>query len=153
MSVSCDYNGSEENLLDTSQMLLNDIVDSYYESTNTNDHLAMMEKGNIKWNGSFEGLKDFLNDQQLLVSTANWTSRGGARLCETEDLTIRWYATNNSLTLKGKKADEVKAKLVKIIEKDKISKSNLSYPTIMADSFMHSCNSRSHYSRGKRRFA
>ena len=50
-------NGSVESTLDTIQDLLNSIVYPCHEATNLADHLVIIGKGNLKWEGSFEALK------------------------------------------------------------------------------------------------
>ena len=74
-------------------------------------------------------MKDFVELNHIL--TAKWSSRGGgAKLCESENLAIRWYAATGSITLKGERAIDVKDKLVSIAEIEKEAKQNSSQPTI-----------------------
>ncbi len=59
--------------------LAKDLSDSHdYQSSEefiNEDGLIVTEKGNLKWNGSYMGLKNFIMMQQ--ISAEHWTSSGG----------------------------------------------------------------------------
>ena len=77
--------------------------------------LSITKKGNLNWIGSFDDLKDLI--EQLEVSPVKWSSPGGdSKLCESEDLAVRWYTTTGNITIKREKADEIKNKLSSFIE-------------------------------------
>jgi hypothetical protein len=108
---------SAENLLDKAQEQLNNNVNSHDEFTNVTKGLMITKKGNLKWTGKFEDLKEFVKEHQL--STANWTSPGGAcKLCEDKDLIIRWYTNTESLTLRGERANEVKDRIISFAQSE-----------------------------------
>ena len=80
------------------------------------DYLGITEKGKLKWNGSFEGLRNLVMTQH--ISAESWTSPGGdCKLCEDNGFTIRWYSTSGWLTFGGDKSDEVKTKLLLLAQK------------------------------------
>ena len=46
---------------------------------------------------------------------AKWTSPGdGCKLCDCEELSIRWYSVSCTLNIKEEKADEIKCKLLPV---------------------------------------
>ena len=51
---------------------INSIVDPCNEATSFADHHVITGKGNLKWEGSFEALKAFLNVNQISTAT-KWT--------------------------------------------------------------------------------
>ncbi|CAB3976566.1 Furin [Paramuricea clavata] len=81
------------------------------DEINNEDGLIVTDKGNLKWNGSYMGLKNFIMMQQ--ISAEHWTSSGGdCKKCEDSGLIIRWYSSKGSLTFGGEKSKEVKNKLL-----------------------------------------
>ncbi|CAB4001610.1 Transposon Ty3-G Gag-Pol poly [Paramuricea clavata] len=81
------------------------------DEINNEDGLTVTDKGNLKWNGSYMGLKNFIMMQQ--ISAEHWTSSGGdCKKCEDSGLIIRWYSSKGSLTFGGEKSKEVKNKLL-----------------------------------------
>ena len=69
---------SDESFSYTTQEALNHIVNLSNESVNVADYLEISEKGYVKWNGSFEDLKDFVKCQQISereVDLARWWSQ------------------------------------------------------------------------------
>ncbi|CAB4030874.1 Hypothetical predicted protein [Paramuricea clavata] len=118
MAVCVENFSSFENSLDSTSELLSGIVDSNPDHTNNIGFLEVSQRGSLKLKGTFEGLKDFVESNQ--ISTAKWTSPGGGtKLCETENLAIRWYSTTGSITLKGERASDAKNKLISIAENEK----------------------------------
>ena len=76
-------------------------------------YLIVNSKGKFKWNGSFEELKSLMN--VLMKQETKWTAPGGnCKLFETNDLTVRWYYNNNSLTINGNASKDIKFKLNKM---------------------------------------
>ncbi|CAB4007262.1 Hypothetical predicted protein, partial [Paramuricea clavata] len=80
---------------------------------------------------------DLLNsiaDSNKEDTTTKWTSPGGrAKLCETQELAIRWYSDTSTLTFKGEKSNQAKAKLISIVKNRKESKANSSPPEYDGD--------------------
>lgn len=61
-------------------------------------------------------LRDFANNN-LEISATKWTSPGGdCKLFEDNEFSIRWYATKNTITIKGKRANEIKETFVRAIK-------------------------------------
>ena len=82
-----------------------------------NNHLIVTSKGKFKWVGEFVELQEFLNE--LLQQQTSWTTpSGGSKLFVNDDLTIRYYSTSSSLTIKGKEQESLKAKLYLISSKE-----------------------------------
>ena len=76
-------------------------------------YLVVKSKGKFKWNGSFEELKSLMS--VLTEQETKWTAPGGnCKLLETNDITVRWYYSNNSLTINGTASEDIKSKLNKI---------------------------------------
>lgn len=77
-------------------------------------------KGSFNWAGSFEDLKALVNKLDILHTQSKWLSSGGdCKLYDAKEVTIRWYSTKGTLTLKGEKADEVRSKLLLLIGEEK----------------------------------
>ncbi|CAB4013813.1 Hypothetical predicted protein [Paramuricea clavata] len=75
------------------------------------DNLCVSNNGRLKWLGSFEELKDIVSNPIML--TGKWAGPGGdCKLFEAENTEIRWYSKTKTLTVKGDKADEFKAKIM-----------------------------------------
>lgn len=88
------------------------------DSSSIQSSLSTTERGSLKWYGTFEALQQLIND--LLKVKSKWSSPGGgSRLFEGEEVAIRWYSNNGSLTLKGEKADDLKSQLLLWVDKDK----------------------------------
>ena len=82
----------------------------------------MNERGTFKWIGQFSDLCEFIEQLEIQPASqpAKWTTPGGgSKLFENSDISIRWYANNGTLTVNGMKAEEVKAKLMSVIQDDK----------------------------------
>ena len=76
-------------------------------------YLVVKSKSIFKCNGSFEELKSLMN--VLTDQETKWTAPGGnCKLLETHDTTVRWYYSNNSLTINGTASEDIKSKLNKI---------------------------------------
>lgn len=97
-------------------------------------NLVFSEKGILKWHGSFEGLCDLV--VRLNLSNIKWTSPGGgSKLYENELLSIRWYSASGSLTIKGAKAEEIKAKFLSMVGNGENSVTG--YVTIQGEENLH----------------
>lgn len=73
-------------------------------------HLRLTDKGGLKWYGSFESLETMMNE--LLKQPTKWSSPGGgSKLLDMDELVIRWYSQNNSLTVKGEASEDMKTQL------------------------------------------
>ena len=93
-----------------------EVINQSNDKVYNEDYLVITENGKLKWNGSFEGLRNLVMTQH--ISTESWTSPGaGCKLCEDNGFTIRWYSTSGSLTFGGYKSDEVKSKLLLLAQK------------------------------------
>ena len=76
-------------------------------------YLIVNSKGKFKWNGSFEELKSLMN--VLTKQETKWMApSGNCKLFETNDLTVRWYYNNSSLTINGTASKDIKFKLNKM---------------------------------------
>jgi hypothetical protein len=119
-----DVSIGEYNIQEDAIIQLTEILPEQAQLRSCDSGLIINEKGNFKWFGEFAGLCDFL--ERLELQTARWsTPGGGSKQLENEDVAIRWYCNNGTVTVKGKKAEEVKAKLLSIIENGKDNKSTL----------------------------
>jgi hypothetical protein len=77
--------------------------------------LCIGAKGKFRWTSTFEDLKKlvasfgFLND--------SWSSPGGdCKMIESDDASLRWYASSGTLTIKGEKAAEIGSQLRTLID-------------------------------------
>lgn len=91
--------------------------------------LAITDKGKCKWKGEFKSLQKFV--EEVLEIKGKWTSPGGgSKQIKTEDISIRWYEQNQTITLSGSKAEECRRcleHLAKIsIENTDVSEGNQS---------------------------
>lgn len=76
----------------------------------TAKELLITEKGKLKWRGDYGSLKSFLED--VLSIKGKWSSPGGgAKALNCEEVTIRWYCDNNTLTINGPEMERVKRSL------------------------------------------
>ncbi|CAB3997496.1 Hypothetical predicted protein [Paramuricea clavata] len=71
--------------------------------------LLLTNKGKLRWRGEFESLQIFL--EKDLNIRGKWISASGAKLLKTEDIQIRWYSQQETITLNGPKAEEYKSLL------------------------------------------
>ena len=75
------------------------------------DNLSVSEDGKLKWFGSFEELKDLVSNSIMLTGKWSAPSRD-CKLFKAENVEIRWYSKTKTLTNKGDKAEELKAKIM-----------------------------------------
>ena len=74
---------------------------------------AKKPKGNLKWQGDYNELCQFVDDLQL--QPGSWSTPGGnCKLFENGEVAIRWYSNTRTITLKGERAAEVKDKIKKL---------------------------------------
>ena len=78
--------------------------DTIYYSTkypdNAAKYLKINERGKIKWTGPFTSLKLLMNE--LTEKECKWSTPGSSfKLLELDELSVRWYSDNNSLTING----------------------------------------------------
>ena len=94
MAVSHVENSSVANVLDATQDLLNSTTDVSNEDTSVDDYLVLTAKGNLKWEGSFETLQNFINAKRISTAT-KWSTRGAAKLVKP----VNWrYVGTRKLT-------------------------------------------------------
>ena len=67
--------------------------------------LIITEKGKLKWRGDLITLQLFLDE--TLNIRGNWTTASGAKTLKNENVIIRWYTYNESLTIGGSDAEKV----------------------------------------------
>ena len=82
-------------------------------SVNLSRDLTITDKGKFRWSGSFEHLEAMMNvlDKQIV-----WTSSGGdCKKMELDDLCVRWYTKNKSLTINGAGSEDLKSQLRAVI--------------------------------------
>lgn len=61
---------------------------------------------------------------ELLEEQTTWTTPGGdCRLLETNNIVVRWYSNNKSLTINGTESKDVKSQLRTIINLLGVNKS------------------------------
>ena len=72
--------------------------------------LFITNRGSFKWFGSFEKFKK-LCDKILKIDSRWLVPRGGCKSFENEDITTRWYSTNNSLIIKGQDGESLRNEL------------------------------------------
>ena len=78
---------------------------------NTAKYLVVNDKNKFKWIGSFEGLKNLMNE--LTGKQTKWSSPGGyCKLLELNEVAVRWYSDSKSLTINGKLCDDFKTQLI-----------------------------------------
>ena len=71
-------------------------------------NLIITNKDCFKWFGEFGALQMLFND--ILKSEISWSKPGGScRKLEVDQLTVRWYSDNHSLTINGSKDEEIKS--------------------------------------------
>jgi hypothetical protein len=68
---------------------------------------AKKPKGNLKWQGDYNKLCQFVDDLQLQLGSWS-TPEGNCKLFENGKVAIRWYSNTRTITLKGERAAEVK---------------------------------------------
>ena len=77
---------------------------------NSQAELFITTRGSFKWLGSFDELKKFC-DKILKIDSRWLVPGGGCKSFENEDITIRWYSTNNSLIIKGQDGESLRNEL------------------------------------------
>jgi hypothetical protein len=74
---------------------------------------AKKPEGNLKWQGDYNELCQFVDDLQL--QPGSWSKPGGnCKLFESGEVAIRLYSNTRTITLKGERAAEVKGKIKKL---------------------------------------
>ena len=72
--------------------------------------LTVSDKGKFKWSGTFENLEIMMNN--VLEKQTVWNSSGGdCKKLELDDLCVRWYMKNKSLTINGEGSEDLKSQL------------------------------------------
>ena len=72
--------------------------------------LPVSDKGKFKWSGTFENLEIMMNN--ILEKQTVWNSSGGdCKKLELDDLCVRWYMKNKSLTINGEGSEDLKSQL------------------------------------------
>lgn len=94
--------------------VVSDLNDAYIveiSQSESTKSLFITSKGKLKWNGSFNSLQQFVDE--ILNIKGKWSSPGGgSKVLQGDEIIIRWYyGNNNTLTLAGSCADELKLKL------------------------------------------
>ena len=73
-------------------------------------NLVITSKGNFEWFGEFGTLQGLFD--RLLKKQTKWSKpSGGCRKLEVDELIVRWYSGNHSLTVNGIKDEEIKRHL------------------------------------------
>ena len=71
-------------------------------------NLSVNEKGKLTWNSSYESLQRFF-DESLNLENGQWSSSGGgAKQCENEGVSVRWYTKSKTITVSGRDKDKDK---------------------------------------------
>lgn len=72
--------------------------------------LFVTDKGKFKWCGEFKSLQLFV--EKVLKIKGKWSSPGGgSKLFQSEDLSMRWYGSKETLTVGGQNSVDVKTLL------------------------------------------
>ena len=72
-------------------------------------NLTVNEKGKFKWHGSFENLKTLMN--KITEKETKWSSSGYCKMLDLDEVVVRWYSNNNSLTINGNMSENMKSQL------------------------------------------
>ena len=84
------------------------------DSENVPRDLTINDKGKFRWSGTFEHLEAMMNS--ILDTQTVWTSSGGdCKKMELDDLCVRWYTKNKSLTINGAGSEDLKSQLRAVI--------------------------------------
>ena len=78
-------------------------------STRTNllHGVALNEKGKLIWTESFEELQLFVKET-LNLTDGNWGCPGGTtKQFKSDDIDLQWYPDTQSITLNGKRKEEI----------------------------------------------
>ena len=73
------------------------------------NNLTVNEKGKYKWHGSFESLKTLMNE--ITEKETKWSSSGYCKMLDLDEVVVRWYSNNNSLTINGNMSEDMKSQL------------------------------------------
>ena len=87
------------------------------------ENIIITDKGGLMWQRNLEDLGLVIDQLQLHPGTLS-SPGGHCKQFENEEVSIRWYSNNGTLTVKGEKAEEIKEKL-------------LSFDTITRNETMH----------------
>ena len=81
---------------------------------NVLQHLTVSDNGKFKWNGTFENLEIMMNN--ILEKQTVWNSSGGdCKKLELDDLCMRWYMKNKSLTINREGSEDLKSELKAVV--------------------------------------
>ena len=73
--------------------------------------LSLNNKGKLIWTASYDSLQRFVEDY-LNLREGSWSSPGGdSKMYETGDVSIKWYANPQTITVYGENKAEVEEKL------------------------------------------
>ena len=73
-------------------------------------HIELTDKGKIKWNGPYEMLQKLM--VKLTGEDVSWSTPGGdCKMLKLNEVEMRWYTSNKSLTISGIKKEDLKSQL------------------------------------------
>ena len=73
-------------------------------------HIELTDKGKIKWNGPYEMLQKLM--VKLTGEDVLWSTPGGdCKMLKLNEVEVRWYTSNKSLTINGIKKEDLKSQL------------------------------------------
>ena len=73
--------------------------------------LSLNNKGKLIWTASYDSLQRFV-EEYLNLRERSWSSPGGdGKLYEAGDVSIKWYANSQTITVYGENKAEVEEKL------------------------------------------
>ena len=75
-------------------------------------------KGKLKWNGDYESLQIFVDDNLAEFNGVWTTPRGGCKELKHPRLQLRWYSNTQSLILDGEEANNIQDKLLLLAHED-----------------------------------
>ena len=108
-------NGGTEVSSDIVQDLteISDVVNDSNEENSDSlvaTHIELTDKGKIKWNGPYEMLQKLM--VKLTGEDALWSTPGGdCKMLKLNEVEVRWYTSNKSLTINGIKKEDLKSQL------------------------------------------
>ena len=105
-------------MADRRVLISSTLEQNLHENTTDNDNdnhtsevnnLTVNEKGKFKWHGSFESLKTLMN--KITEKETKWSSSGYCKMLDLDEVVVRWYSNNNSLTINGNMSENMKSQL------------------------------------------
>ena len=99
--------------------------------------LSLNNKGKLIWTASYDSLQQFV-EEYLNLREGSWSSPGGdGKLYEAGDVSIKWYANSQTITVYGENKAEVEEKLKSAASVSKDLLSNIVVNTEVSEVHSH----------------